>query len=350
MLSFATLGLVGLGLLMAISVQGATIGIDAAFRARALPLLVGCVLFWLARIAPLERLRPFVLPLFVGMLLLCLYPVFFGRAVHGVRRWIQLGALSFQPVELLKPMLVFATAEVLLRSRDLRLGKRGFYLLWPATLSCLVLLLQLDVGHAFFLMCISAMLILAHGCRFRDGFKFVLGFGGILGVVLLLVPHARRRVFSFLHEPGYQISQGLAALENGGLFGQGIGQGRYKLGFVPEAKNDFILTMIGNELGLLGCLLVLAFFAMIFVAALRIAASARSDWLSIIALGLGLNLVLQACMNMLGVTHSIPEKGIDLPLLSSGGTNLVFALVSVGILANIADQSHELGSSNEGMT
>ncbi len=341
-LLFAVMALVGFGLILAISVDGhdPELGVPGLLKAR-LPILAIAVLaFAIGRYLPLERMRPFVLPAFGVGLLLCLLPHFFsGR--NGAQRWIHAFGFSFQPVELLKVLTVLATADLVVRFRRYSGEfKRGLLpVLVPGILAFLFLVLQPDLGHAFFLLVVAGLLAVQMGIRPKHGLILSLGAFSLLGLGLLLFSHARHRLAAFLGEPNLQLHRGMRAIDEGGLFGLGPGEGFYQVGYLAEAQNDFILAIIGNEFGLFGTLLVIGLFALLFWAAMRIAVSAASDWEFLIVLGLSLNLVLQACFNILGVLQLIPEKGINLPFLSAGGSNLVFALASVGILANIADRA-----------
>ncbi|MFQ5504072.1 MAG: FtsW/RodA/SpoVE family cell cycle protein [Planctomycetota bacterium] len=338
-LLLAVLTLVGLGILMAVSVEGPGKGAFPALHAKALRVAPALLAFLVASRLPLERLHPFVLPAFILTLLLCLLPHFLGREIKGSSRWIHIAGLSFQPVELLKPVSVLAMAEALeRRQRYMSEFTRGVLpvVAIPAA-SAVVLLSQPDVGHAFFLLAIGGGLLVIGGLRFRHSLGLMFGSVALLALAFVLYPHALRRVLEFFSSDlGYQMKYSLAAFADGGLLGQGIGQGWFQYGWLPETRNDFVLPILGNELGLAGSLLVVSSFGLLLVAALRIARGARSRWSFLVALGLTMTVVLQASMNILGVTNSIPEKGIDLPFLSSGGTNLFFALASVGILANIA--------------
>lgn len=341
-LLFAVMALVGFGLILAISVDGhdPDLGVSGLLRARMPILLVAGLAFVVGRYVPLQRMRAFVLPLFGISLLLCLLPHFFsGR--NGAQRWVHVFGFSFQPVEFLKVMTVLATADLVDRLRkhsgDL---KRGLLpVLLPGMLAFLFLALQPDLGHAFFLLVVAGFLAIQMGIRPKHGVLLSLGAFALLGMGLLLFSHARHRLAAFLGEPNLQLERGIRAIDEGGLFGLGPGEGFYQVGYLAEAQNDFILAIVGNEFGLIGSLLVIGLFALLFVSAMRIAATAATDWEFLIVLGLALNLVLQACFNILGVLQLIPEKGINLPFLSAGGSNLVFALASVGILANIADRA-----------
>lgn len=349
-LLFAVMALVGFGLIMAISVDGhdPRLGVPGLLEAR-LPILCVAILAFVAgRYLPLHRLRPLVLPAFGISLLLCLLPHFFsGR--NGAQRWVQVAGFSFQPVELLKVMTVLATAHLIDRFQDKAHDfKRGLLpVLLPGILAFIFLALQPDLGHAFFLLVIVGILALQMGIRTRHGLLLGLSALVMFGMTLLLFSHARQRVASFLGEPNLQLERGMRAIDEGGLLGLGPGEGFYQVGYLPEAQNDFILAIVGNEFGLVGSLLVIGLFALLFWAAMRIAVTAATDWEFLIVLGLALNLVLQACFNILGVLQVVPEKGINLPFLSAGGSNLVFALASVGIVANIADRAVRC-SENEG--
>ena len=350
-LLFSVMALVGFGMILVISVDGhdPQLGVPGLLKTRLPIFAMAGMAFVLGRYVPLQRLRRFVLPVFVLSLLLCLLPHFFsGR--NGAQRWVHVFGFSFQPVEFLKVMTVLATADLVVRFRD-RAGrfKDGLLpVLLPGILAFLFLALQPDLGHAFFILVVAGILAMQMGIRPKHGLFLSLGAFALLGTGLLLFSHARQRLAAFLGDPNLQIERGLRAIDEGGLFGLGPGEGFYQVGYLPEAQNDFILAIVGNEFGLVGSLLVIGLFALLFWAAMRIAASARTDWEFLIALGLSLNLVLQASFNILGVLQVIPEKGINLPFLSAGGSNLVFALASVGILANIADRAVRSPREREG--
>jgi cell division protein FtsW len=335
---FAVLTLLGVGLVMSLSLDGPVRGLWPALSGRAGRLLIGLLGYFLVRRLTAERLRPMVLPLFVFVLGLCLMPRLLGVGTKGACRWIPLGSLSFQPVELLKVVCVLAMAEMLERRRpQLTSFWHGVLpvVCVPAAAAA-VLLLQPDVGHAFFVMGICGVLLLVGGVSFLHCTALSLTGAVALAGALSMFGHTRARLAEFRSgEPGHQISRGLWAFAEGGVGGVGPGESWLKLGYLPEARNDFILAIVGNELGLVGSVIVVGMFVLFAVAALRMVRRAPTRWSLLAGLGLTLTIVLQACLNVLGVTHTIPEKGIDLPFLSSGGTNLVFALVSVGMLVGV---------------
>ena len=337
-LVFAVLALIGFGFLVSLSIDGPLGGLEGALKNRAMRLLAGLVAFALILRLRFEVFRHWVLPLFVSALFLCLVPRLLGDSTKGAYRWIEIGSTTFQPVELLKIMTVFATAEMLERRRALL---HSFWqgvvpIVTVPALAALVLASQPDLGHAFFVLATAGILLACGGLRLQHG--LVLMGAALLLLVLLLQAfgHSRHRVAEFASgEPGFQIGRGLRAFAEGGFSGLGPGAGWIKMGHLPEARNDFVLAIVGNEFGLVGSMLVVALFALIFAASIQITRSAATRFEFLIALGASVMLALQACVNVLGVTFTVPEKGIDLPFVSSGGTNLVFALAAIAILLRV---------------
>ncbi|MCB9882742.1 MAG: FtsW/RodA/SpoVE family cell cycle protein [Planctomycetes bacterium] len=336
---FAVCGLVGVGLLMSATIDGPVTGFFAALESRAMRILLGLVALFVCFRMRLDSLRKFVLPLYATAVFSCLLPHVLGGATKGASRWVELGGFRFQPAELVKILVVLATAEMIERRKALRDSfVRGVLpVIAVPVAGSLALLTQPDIGHAFFVIAIAGMLVLCGGIRLRH--VLVLAGTAITAFVFVLqfFGHSRSRMAEFSSgTPGFQIGRGLESFAEGALGGVGIGAGWMKMGWLPEARNDFVLAIVGNELGLVGSVIVLLLFVLFFVAVVQIALGSGTPWRFLVALGLGVTIVLQACINVLGVTFTVPEKGIDLPFLSSGGTNLVFALASVGILLNIA--------------
>ncbi len=340
-LLFVVLVLLGMGLVVGW-------GLDAALAKgpllpvlsrRALPMFLGLGLFFTMQLIPLDWIKkgaPYVLGLAI---VLCILPKFFGWSGKGAARWIPVGGITFQPVEILKPALVLSFASLLVAfGRGI---EKGFSEILQSVgflgLASLVLIMQPDIGNAFFIFVVGGVMLVAAGLSLR-AILILLSMLG-LGVFLLLTlgfHHTQARLADFFSAtPGYQMSRGLSAFSEGGLAGTGIGESWSKF-FIPEGRNDFVLAVLGNEFGVLGSLLVVGLFTLFLYAGIQIARRKRDPWASLVALGLVVQIVGQACFNMLGVTYTIPEKGIDLPFISSGGTGLVFALATVGLLARIA--------------
>jgi cell division protein FtsW len=267
-----------------------------------------------------------------------------GVDVNGARRWLALGPLRFQPLEPAKLAVVIGLAHWLAAHTD-RMADFRYAVVAPLMLAGLpaaLLLAQPDFGGAVMILLLSGALVFASGAR-AGHLAFVAALAlPLLAVVAGLSPYRLRRLEMFLDpwaDPlgnGYQLVQSQLAFGAGGLTGAGLGAGQQKLFYLPEAHTDFILSVIGEETGLVGVALVLGCFAVIAISTLGIAARASSGFATLLALGCGLMLWLQAALNA-GVTMgALPTKGTTLPLLSYGSTSLVASLTAVGLILGVA--------------
>ncbi len=266
-----------------------------------------------------------------------------GRQVYGAYRWIQIGGINFQPSEFTKLALIIFTAAYLARGGIVKSLTRG--VLPPIFLlgvSFYLIIRQPDMGTAVAIStCIMIMLFVA-GMKWSH--LFLLGALTVpIGISLVLQSEYRKeRLLSFVNpwedhmETGYQIIQSLYALGPGGFAGVGLGQSRQKFFYLPEPHNDFIFAIIGEELGFLGAAFVLILFFVFIWRGLRIAAYSPDLLGSLLATGITSIVGIQALMNIGVVTASIPVTGINLPLVSAGGSSLFFTLTGVGILLNIS--------------
>ncbi|MFC1807196.1 putative lipid II flippase FtsW [Candidatus Omnitrophota bacterium] len=292
------------------------------------------------------KFRKFIKP-FLLLSIFLLVAVFIpgiGKAAGGARRWISLGPISFQPSEIAKLALVFYTADVLARKQsDIGNFLHGFLPLMLILSFCvLLILLEPDLGTAVALTVLILILAFVAGVEIKHLFYVIMpGIVAFLGLILIK-PYRIKRVTAFLNpwkDPrgsGFQIIQSFIALGSGGLLGVGLGHSRQKLFYLPEAHTDFIFSVIGEELGLLGTLGVVALFVTFMWLGFRIAYSARDLYGQFLAFGLVTMIILQVLINIAAVTGTIPTKGLPLPFISYGGTSLVYSMASVGILLNIA--------------
>ncbi|NLZ38647.1 MAG: stage V sporulation protein E [Firmicutes bacterium] len=267
-----------------------------------------------------------------------------GVEILGARRWIGIGDLTLQPSDMAKMSLVLFAAAYLSR-KDIRIEK-----LAEGALPVLVILgvffaliiKQPDLGTAMTLAGAIMLIIFAAGMPLQH-----IIFLGLAAVPLLIYlisseEYRLRRWLSFLDpwadplDTGYQIIQSLYAIGPGGLFGVGLGHGRQKMHFLPEPHSDFIFAVIGEELGFIGCVTVIIIFFLLFWRGFKIALTAPDAYGSLLATGIVSMIALQTLINIGVVTGSIPVTGINLPLISSGGSSLVFTMCSIGILLNIS--------------
>jgi cell division protein FtsW len=268
-----------------------------------------------------------------------------GPAVNGARRWISLGPAVFQPSELAKVALAIWAAAYLSRRpppRDLRELWRPVGAL--AGVFCVLLILEPDMGTAIALMLMLIGLLVVAGTPART-LGAAVAIAGALGTLAIwLEPYRRARFFAFLdpwHDAqgtGFQIVQAMIGMGSGGPFGVGLGQGIQKIFYLPEAHTDMMLANIGEELGLVGVVAVIAAYALFAYAGFDIALRCKDPFGKRLAAGLTVLVCGQAAVNMLAVMGAAPLTGIPLPFLSYGGSSLVVLLAAVGILLNIAQR------------
>jgi cell division protein FtsW len=292
-----------------------------------------------------RRLAPWLVVVALALCALVLVPGI-GLYVDGSRRWLGAGTFRMQPSELAKLALLIASAEVLVRRADRIRDPRA----WRPVLVLLgafgvLIVKEPDLDSTLVLALIAFAMLVVGGARVNDLGK--LAAAGAAGAVILAyaAPYRRARLLAFLHpwqdttNTGYQISQSLMALGSGGIDGVGLGAGRAKWSFLPNAHTDFIFAIIGEEVGLIGCLLVLGLFAGLGLVGFQIARRAPDRFGMLVAAGITAWIVGQAVINLGAVVALLPVSGITLPFLSAGGSSLVITMLAAGILANIARQS-----------
>jgi cell division protein FtsW len=296
-----------------------------------------------------QLLKKIAAPIFILALLLLLLVLVphIGRKINGARRWFDFHGVRFQPSEFGKIALIIMLAWYGDRyQRQMPAWKRG--VIFPGALIALMLglvFVEPDRGTTILLAAVSGTMLLIAGVRLKCiVLPVLLGVAG-LAVSLLHDPMRLRRIFGWWdleqHKEGvgYQAYQAMIALGSGGWMGLGLGNGRQKLGFVPEDHTDFIFSIIGEELGLIATLLVVLAFVVIAICGIYIALRARDPFGSLLASGITFLISLQAAINIGVVTSALPNKGLPLPFISYGGSNLLAMLTCVGLLFSIARQA-----------
>ena len=297
-----------------------------------------------------RRLKKFAVPLFLlGVFLLALVFVpHLGIRRNGASRWLGYGRNSlFQPSEFAKLALLILLAWYGERfQRQMPTVSRGIVI--PGLFIGLVLGLifkEPDVGNALLLAMVSGIVLLAAGIRLRYFLPPVILGALAVGLFIYHNPMRSERIYSWLHveetrqEKGLQAYQAMVAMGSGGLTGKGLGDGRQKLGFLPEHHTDFIFSIIGEELGLVATLLVLAAFVAFVLSGVYISVNAADTFGMLLGSGITFLIGLQAFINIGVVTSALPNKGLPLPFISYGGSNLLVMLTSVGLLLSIARQA-----------
>jgi len=313
-------------------------------------LLPGLILGFLAFIFPLRYLRRYALLIFVAgiILMILVYIPGIGAKYGGANRWIQIENFNFQPSELFKLAFVIYLAAFFEKTNEMRKKHpiQGF-LAFLAILAIIGLLigLQPDIGTlGIFVLTAVAVYFLAKAPLTHIFTLAGLGFAGLVFLVKIF-PHAMQRV-QVLFNPdaapksiGYQMDQSLIALGSGGVFGQGLAQGKQKFLYLPQPAGDSIAAVVGEELGFLGLMALVSVFLAFAFHGLKIARYAPDEFLRFLAAGITCLIVIQAFINILAIIGLIPLTGVTLPFISYGGTSLAISLVGVGILLNISKYS-----------
>lgn len=277
-----------------------------------------------------------------------------GKMLNGSRRWLRLGPVSFQPSELAKYAVILHLARLLSRRNfDVRKFFRGLVraFLFPGLMFALILL-QPNLSTAGSILIVSAIMVMAAGARWLH--MGMIGAGGlVLGAYYALSEEYRRarlmsfrNPFAYLSNEGYQLSQSLLAFGSGGLFGMGLGKGRQKYAFLPYPESDFIFAVVGEDLGFVGCVTVLALFAAFVFFGLRVAIRCRDRFGSLLAGGITAMIGVQTVLNVAVVIGMMPTTGLPLPFFSSGGTSVSILMGATAILLNISASEEARGLEN----
>jgi cell division protein FtsW len=349
-LAFCVAALLALGLVMLYSSSMTQVGAHYLMLQ-----LVWCALGFVLCVAvtalDYQWLKKAAWPLFIFalvLLVLVILPLPHGitKKINGAHRWFILPGMRLQPSELAKLALIIMLAWYGERcQRQMQTWKRG--VVFPGLLIVVVLglvFIEPDRGTTILLAAVSGAMLLVAGVRWKH--VLIPAAAGAAGLVISILhdPMRMRRIFSWwnLEEHkdgvGYQAYQAMIALGSGGWTGLGLGNGRQKLGFVPEHHTDFIFSIIGEELGLIATLLVVVAFVVIAICGICIALNSRDTFGFLLALGITLLISLQAAINIGVVTSALPNKGLPLPFISYGGSNLLAMLTCVGILFSVARQ------------
>jgi cell division protein FtsW len=293
----------------------------------------------------------YLLVLSIALLILVLFPQF-GTEINQARRWLRIPAgpitISFQPSELAKWVLVFFLAAFCDKfSNSIKLYWKSFIPLCLLIAVVVGLIITEDFGTAAFISLLGFLMLIIAGVRWWH-ILTPLPFGIIaFCVALLRSPSRLQRITAFLDpqkwadSANYQPNQSLIALGSGGLWGKGLGRGICKYGHLPEDTTDFIFAIVGEELGFIGTVAVIGLFIVFVWLGILVVVRCRDRLGQLLAAGIVLTIGIQAALNIGVVTVVLPTKGIPLPFVSAGGTAMLLSAVAVGVLLNIAKQSHK---------
>jgi len=349
-LLFPVLFLVGIGIVLVFSASSALalkkFGTDSYFlKKQALFALLGVVALVICRHFPYRFLRYLAYPLLILALvfLAAIQIPEFGYSAGGAIRWFRFKSFTFQPSELARFSMIIYLAYSMSRKMD---KIKDFYVgFLPHALVfgmfAALIIIQPDFGSVVILGAVFWIMLFAGGVRISHLMASLFLIIPITYYLMINAEYRIKRIMSFLNpwqypaDEGYQIVHSLMAFGTGGIWGTGIGKGYQKLFYLPEPHTDFIFSVIGEELGLLGVLTILGLYVLIFWRGISIARNSRDSFGSFVAIGLTTAIGLQVCVNTGVALGLLPTKGLTLPFLSYGGTSLLINMASIGILMNI---------------
>ena len=312
----------------------------------ALVAAVACMLFF-SRVEPrlLAKLSPVFLVVSIGLLAALFIPGL-GVEMYGATRWLDLGIGTVQPSEFAKFALVLFMASVLAEKREIGFGRFALCAFAAASV-CVLIMLEPNMSIAVLVALVAMFMLFVCGVRLK--WFAALSVPAVAGAVLLIVaePYRLKRLLAFLDPwasplgEGYQLIQSYYALGSGGMFGVGLFNSRQKYLFLPFAESDFVFSVVGEELGFVGCVAVIAAFCALIWYGFRTASRAEDAFSAFAAAGLTSVIAFQTLLNIAVVTGSIPPTGLPMPFLGYGGSSLVTFCSAVGMIDSIARRASE---------
>ena len=292
-----------------------------------------------------HKLKKLIVPIMLITIILLII-VLFCPAVNGATRWIPLGFASIQPSEIAKYVVVLYMAKSIENKgeniKSFLYGVLPYFMV--SGFYAGMVLLEKNLSIAAVIMIVTIIVVFVGGVKGKH-IVALIGSVGFLGVFFILVePYRLKRLMSFRNpwvDPkgdGYQLIQSLLALGSGGIWGMSLGQSRQKCYYIPEPHNDFIFSIIGEELGFIGCTFIITVFLIFIWRGIRIAINAKDTFGTLLATGITSVIAIQALVNIAVVTGSMPVTGVPLPFISYGGSSLLINMVAMGVLLNISRQ------------
>ena len=316
------------------------------FKRQIIAIILGIGLFWGVLAVDLNWLRRLGKPLLItGLfsLLLLLLPGL-SRKIGGARRWLGLGFFNIQPSEIFKVFYLIYLADYLCRKRYvLRSFRKGILPVLAITgCAALLIFLEPDLGNALFIVFFAFVFLVLAGVNFKKFLPFLAVLVVLAGILIISSPYRRQRIFTFLNPwadikgRGFQAAESQISFGAGGIFGTGLGAGRQKLFFLPASYTDFIFSIIGEELGLLGSLSIVLFYVWFLLNSFKLINNISGDFRFYLACGAVFIIEAQALVNMAVAVGLLPTKGLPLPFVSYGGSAMLVNYSLLGILIKAA--------------
>lgn len=359
-LIFIIIVLLGFGLVMVYSTSSYEASVssslqnDAAYylKKQAFATVFGLIMMVIVSVIPYgfwERFATLGYGVAAVLILLVLTPL--GYEANGARRWLNLG-ISVQPAEIAKLAMILFLASLVCRMGNSIRSKKGFLVVLAAPLPIcgLVWFITDNLSSAVIIFAISFIMLFVASPDYKRFWQVLLVAGVLITILVLIVSKAAdsgafgfrgARVLAWLHPEeyssgtGFQTLQALYAIGSGGVFGKGLGQSTQKLGFIPEAQNDMIFSIICEELGLFGGICIIVLFILMLWRLMIIANNAKDQFGGLLVVGVMGHIAVQVILNIAVVTNTIPNTGISLPFISYGGSSVMFLLVELGLVFSV---------------
>ncbi|WP_163101367.1 FtsW/RodA/SpoVE family cell cycle protein [Peribacillus alkalitolerans] len=328
---------------------------DFFYQKQKINLLLAFIAFLVAAILPYKiyQFKKVLMLIFVGSILILLTLFVFGHVAGNAKSWLNLGARNFQPAEFIKiGVIIYMSAIYAKKQEYINQFDRG--VVPPIiflVIICLLIAAQPDFGTAFIIFLIAATIIMCSGINLKTMSK-LLAIGLFFAVLLspfifflkddIFSENRMGRIYSFLdpfkyeQKQGYQLVNSYIAIGSGGLKGVGLGESVQKYGYLPEPHTDFIMAVISEELGAVGVIFVIGSLALIVIKGYFVAKKCRDPFGSLLAIGISSMIGIQSCINLGGMSGSIPLTGVTLPFISYGGSSILLLGIAAGILVNVS--------------
>ena len=310
--------------------------------------VTGIALMLILSFVDYHKLKKFkwALVIISAVLLALVFVPGIGTESYGAKRWISLLGFSLQPSEIAKFALVVFCAAYLSDNHDkIKTLKGLFPVLGVAGLLCLLVILEPSMSVTMCLAFTTLFMLIIGGITKKHTILFSIPAAATVPILIILEPYRLKRLFAFINPwaspqgEGFQLIQSLYGLGSGGWFGVGLFNSRQKYLFLPFAESDFIFSVIGEELGLVGCILLIAVFALLIWLLIKIALNAPDRFGALLVAGIAFVIGIQTILNIAVVTGSIPPTGLPLPFISSGGTSVMMFMAGIGVCLNVLKQS-----------
>ncbi len=357
-LIFIILFLLAFGLIMLYSTSSYEANLDFGdsayyFKHQLFPTLLGLVAMIVMSYIPYKILSRFAMPIFMIAAAMLVLIIPFGKTINGAKRWLIIMGVSIQPAEVAKVAAIVFTATIIIKLKGSLVTPKGFgtALLFPTILAAMVYIITRNLSSAIIIMGITIIMLFVSTPGYKRYILTGIAVVGLAALLVFLIANSEQtsgmnyrfeRVLAWLDPnayasgKGFQTLQALYAIGSGGVFGKGLGESMQKMGFIPEAQNDMIFSIICEELGLFGAIAVMLMFLLLIWRLMIIANNAPDMFGALLVIGVMGHISIQVVLNIAVVTNTIPNTGITLPFISYGGSAVIIQLAEIGIALNVA--------------